>query len=359
MRIGSDARHAPWPTKMSAAEQVDEAARRGLEGLFFRTMLDMSPTLDPGQLREIRARIDGHGMYLESGLGKVNTYALPETPEVRALGDGDTLLGFRRMMEAAAAIGITELWVSTAGLKRYGGRLAYDRFRTDVSWSDQLVAIEKFLQKLAPIARDLGVHLNAETHEEITSFELVRLVEAIGPDVMGITFDTGNPLHRAEHPTLVAQRVAPYVRQTHLKDFALFFDPKGLLRQSRPLGHGVVDLRAVLPILMAVNPDLNLSLEAAESTGGPRPNFERPATPIALYDPEWIAGHPDLTVPELADYLSLVQRFADRVAEGSAGSWEEFDQRPYDLEEAWAWIGQSLEHLHTVLDEIGSLEGTK
>ena len=58
----------------------------------------MSPTLDHGELREIRAHADELGMYCESGLGKVNPYASPEAPELRAIGDGDILLGFERML---------------------------------------------------------------------------------------------------------------------------------------------------------------------------------------------------------------------------------------------------------------------
>ena len=85
----------------------------GMDGLFFRTVLDVALSLDPGVLQAIRQRADELGMYLEMGLGKVNPYALPETPEVRAVGDGDTVLAFRRMMEACAAIGCRELWVGT------------------------------------------------------------------------------------------------------------------------------------------------------------------------------------------------------------------------------------------------------
>ena len=80
-------------------------------------------------------------MYLETGIGKVNPYSLPETPEVRQIGDGDTILGFRRMMEACAAIGCTELWSALANYKvSYVGKFACDRFRTDVAWKDQLEA---------------------------------------------------------------------------------------------------------------------------------------------------------------------------------------------------------------------------
>ncbi|MGO4679423.1 sugar phosphate isomerase/epimerase family protein [Microbacterium sp. 2MCAF23] len=353
MRIGIDARHAPWTRPLTALEQVADAADRGMEGIFFRTMLDMSSALDPGELRDIRALADERGIYLESGLGKVNTYALAETPEVREIGDGDTVLGFRRMIEAAGGIGLHELWVSTGGYKQFGGRFTYDRYRTDVSWGDQLAAIDKFVHVLAPIARDHGTHLNAETHEEITSFELVRLIESVGDDVMGIVYDTGNPLQRAESPAETARRVAPYVRQTHLKDVALFFDPLGIRHQPRPIGEGVIDMRAVLGPLVEANPGLNLSIES----GGPwaRPEgVPEPAPGIALYDPVWIEGHPDLLVGEFAAYLSLAQQYADRVSAGERASFEAMAGHPVTVEEAWDWIRRSATTIRTVLAQLGA-----
>lgn len=179
----------------------------------------MSETLDQGELRDIRAKADELDLYLEAGLGKINPYCSAEAPEFRAIGDGDVILGFIRMIEANAAIGCRELWVSPGNFKsEYRGRLANDRFRTDVTWDEQLTAIEKVLQKLAPVARANGVHLNMETHDEITSFEILRLIETVGEECMGVVFDTANGLQRAEHPVFAAKRVAPYVRQTHIKD---------------------------------------------------------------------------------------------------------------------------------------------
>src|ERR1700722_2789996 len=249
MRIGVDGSKMPSAVRNGPIGSLDYGHELGLSGLFYRTVLDMSPMLDPGLLRAIRQRADELGMYLETGLGKVNPYANPEAPELRAAGDGDIVLGFRRMMEACVAIDCRELWVATANYKgMYQGRFAYDRFRTDVGWPDQLEAIERFLRKLAPIARDLGIHMNLETHEEITSFELVRLVEAVGPDVMGIVFDFANPLQRGEHVTRAASRVAPYVRQTHVKDAYVAFADGGLDFQMRPCGQGIVDFEAILPI---------------------------------------------------------------------------------------------------------------
>ncbi len=357
MRVGSDAMKLPGSRTLTPPEQLRQSANHGLEGLFFRTMLHMSPTLDRGLLQETRAEADALGMYLESGLGKVNPFGLPETPEVRALGDGDTVLGFRRMMEAAAEIGITELWVATAGIKPYSGRFAYDRFRTDVTWEDQLTATGKFLKTLAPIARNLGLHMNAETHEEITSFELVRLVEAVGADVMGITYDTANPLQRAEHPARTAQRLAPYVRQTHIKDAGLVHDPHGIREQMRPNGQGVVDLHWILPALHEANPNLNLSLEIAEVGISSAPQLaSRPSdatTGIALYDPVWVAGHPDLTVPELVDYIRLVQDYEARIDAGEVPSMTDHARRTYGVDEAWKWVDDSRAYIHSVMRDEG------
>src|SRR5437868_1322575 len=164
MRVGVDGRKIPEAVERGPLKSLEHGCELGMDGLFFRTVLEMSPTLDPGELRDVRALADELGMYLETGLGKVNPYALPEAPEIRAIGDGDTLLGFERMMRACAAIDCRELWVGTANYKgAYKGMRAYDRFRTDVTWEEQLEASVRFLRKLAPIARDLGVHLNIET----------------------------------------------------------------------------------------------------------------------------------------------------------------------------------------------------
>src|SRR5215204_7698827 len=166
MRVGVDGRKIPQAKERGPLRSLDHAHELGMEGIFFRTVLDMSPSLDHGELREIRAHADELGLYMESGLSKVNPYCLPESPEVRAAGDGDTRLGFERMMRACRAIDCTELWVGTANIKgQYPGLFKYDRYRTDVLWEDQLRAIEAFLKVLAPIARDLDIHMNLETHE--------------------------------------------------------------------------------------------------------------------------------------------------------------------------------------------------
>lgn len=329
MRIGIDGLKMPEATRRGPLASLDHARSYGMSGIFFSTLLDMSPALDRGELAEIRQHADALGMYLEGGLGKINPYCSAEVPELRAIGGGDIVAGLYRIMEAAAAIDCRELWVCLSSFKpQYSGRFANDRFRTDVTWAEQLAASERLLHRLAPIARDLGIHLNLETHDEVTSFELVRLTESVGPDVLGIVFDTANILQRGEHPVHAANRIAPYVRQTHMKDAYVAHAPGGFDFQTRPLGEGLVDFRAILPLLAAANPALNLSIEPAASCED-RPRRPVPRQCIQLDDPVWRAAHPDLTPEEVEAYVALVRAYEARIAAGEAADWESYERSHY------------------------------
>ncbi|HMR33094.1 MAG TPA: sugar phosphate isomerase/epimerase family protein [Geminicoccaceae bacterium] len=350
MRIGVDGRKIPEAAERGPVDSLDHGKSFGMSGLFYRTVLDMSPTLDRGELRAIRQRADELGMYVEAGLGKVNPYATPETPELRLIGAGDIVRGFRRMMEACVDIGCTELWIGTANYKSvFAGKWAYDRFRTDVTWPEQLRATQAFLLKLAPIARDLGVRMNMETHEEITTFEVLGLIEAVGEEVMGVVLDTLNPMQRGEHPVWAAKRVAPYVRQTHIKDAYVAYMPDGITIQSRACGEGAVDFREVLKILAAHNPTLNLSLECA----GPREaDFVPRHTLIEVFQPEWLASHPDLGIEEYAAFLELVQNYSARIASGEVATWDQYVTAPFGYDESIAAIKKSAAHLRSVCAEL-------
>lgn len=344
MRVGVDGRKIPGAADHTPVQILEHAVELGMEGVYFRSVLDLTPTLDLGVLREVRARADELGLYLQMGLAKVNPYAAAEAPEVRVLGEGDYTRGMQRMIVACReGAGVDDLWVACANYKpQLPGYYAFDRFRTDAPWGDQLVAIDKFLKLLAPTVRDLGCHLNVETHEEITSYEVVRLVESVGPDVMGITFDTANVVARGEDPLAAAARVAPYTRATHLRDVALGDIPGGLGRVFLPCGEGVIDWSRLLTELHKANPDLPLSIECAGSSL---------VMPIDLDDPTWVALHPDLDPAEVAELRRLGADYAQQVTRGERLGLDDLTRRPYDGE---AFVRESARHLRDALAGIGA-----
>jgi sugar phosphate isomerase/epimerase len=185
--------------------------------------------------------------------------------------------------------------------------------------------------------------MNLETHEEITTFEVVRLVEAVGPDVMGITFDTGNVTHRGEDPVAATRRIAPYVRQAHLKDVVHVFADEGLLRQVRPCGQGLVDFETILPVLHQQNPRLNLSIENPNTHG---------RMIVQIYDPVWQASHPDLSLGELAELIRLSKLCEDRIASGGWQTLDAYDEIPFDYERSVWFIRESAAYLREVCQRL-------
>jgi sugar phosphate isomerase/epimerase len=172
---------------------------------------------------------------------------------------------------------------------------------------------------------------------------VVRLVEAVGPDAVGITFDTGNVTHRGEDPVAAARRIAPYVRQTHMKDVVHVFADDGLQRQVRPCGLGLVDFETILPLLHQHNPNLNLSIENPTANG---------QMIVQIYNPVWQASHPDLSVEELAELVRLTRLCEERIAAGAWPTLDAYDQVAFDYERAVWFIKESAAHLRSVCNRL-------
>lgn len=350
LQVGVDSTKFAEARSEPAYKLLKRAAGLGLDGVFFRSILELSPTLDRSEIEEAMQAAGELGQRVEAGVGKVNPFATPEAPRIRALGDGDYLRALQKMIEAAAEAGIHELWSATANYQfRFSSLYACDRFRTDVDWSEQLAATQKFLHRLAPILRDTGTHLNLETHEEITTFELVRLVEDVGPDVLGITFDSANVLVRCEDPIAAVHRAAPYIRSSHIRDAALLFRPDGIVRLLAPVGEGVINWELFLAPLL--DHDLMLSIEGiVESTRG--------EMTLNIYDGSWQRGHPDLALAEAFEVIRLATAYDARAALGDVPTWEEL-HAPVGPGESLKFIERSARHLREVIGQLAQSRNTE
>lgn len=325
MKVGLDGKYRP------GFETLRFAHAEGLDGVFFRRPMAFSETLDPGALRAARQLADELGLYLELGIGRVNPYVFDKNTDIAALGEGDYRRGFERVLRACREMGCRDLWCVTGTYS--------DRFDGKASWPDQLRAIAGFLASLLPVLRDLDVRLCLETHEEITLPELMRLVE-IDPDHLGLCLDTGNILVRAEDPAAWAERLAPFVWLTHVKDAVLLFDEHGLTRQVRACGDGVLDWPSILGPLARHHPDLNLSIEDHRGAIGPR-----------IFDPAWRDGHPELTAAGIADVVRLAWLSGERIRRGEVTSPEAIDATPWEEQEL-PRLRRAAAHLRAVLAGI-------
>ncbi|WP_327085996.1 sugar phosphate isomerase/epimerase [Nonomuraea sp. NBC_01738] len=342
-RIGADVTFSGGSCLLGAdpLAALDAVAELGFEGILVRTADEAFPGLDPGAIGAFAEAAGDRGMFVQLGLGKVNPYMTAELPRVRDLGDGSYLAGMERLIRLCAEHGWTEAWTATGGFKNHPGLLAFDRFRTDADWADQLAATRDFLLLLAPALREYGVRLNIETHEEITTFEILRLIDEVGPDVLGVCLDPANLPVRGELAGPAVARVAPHTHMTHLRDVLLAEAGEGISRFLMPIGRGMTDWPRLLDTLLTARPEIDLVIEGI---GGSRAEM-----PLLPDDPRWWPAHPDMTAADLAELRALAVRHAADAAAGLRPGLDELRRSGPAGPGLRAFLTESLAELRALL----------
>ncbi len=216
-RIGFD--HYTIAHRGFTAEATLEFARaHRFDGVQFLEPAAIDRSLEPARLRAFRAKADAMGLYLEVGLPSPN-------PVRRSREIGSEVSPAELAVELGSHLdALRELGCAHARLY-IGDR--HDRFRMDTPWDLQIAASLAVIRHLTPLLKERGIRLAIETHGDLTVDELLGIVDALDPEVAGITLDTGNLLMRLDDPLTATERLAPWVLGTHVKDAALEFTRAG------------------------------------------------------------------------------------------------------------------------------------
>ncbi|HEY0700810.1 MAG TPA: TIM barrel protein [Micromonospora sp.] len=303
-----------WPAALELVREL------GLDGLLFATPRSVSPSLDPAALRDARQAAEDRGWFVEVGVGCLGPH-----------GDtGERLAELTRMIDAAVALGCDQFFAYTRTERR---GVAHTH-------RDQLGRIREVLAGLRPVLLDRGCRLNVKTHEDLSSAEVLQLVEAAGVDVFGVSLDVANLVVRAEDPVEVTRRLAPYVHQTHLEDVALFLVDEGLRRRVRPCGDGVLDWTAILRSLVHDAPARHLVLEQ-----------HRGLFDAEIFTDDWFDAEPHVRPRELAHLVRAAVRCERAAADGRGPALADLSSPP-DTGGRRAELRRSIAHVRSVLATI-------
>ncbi|MCR0983863.1 sugar phosphate isomerase/epimerase family protein [Roseomonas populi] len=220
---------------------LDRALELGAQGVSLEACY--LPADDPF-LDRLRERLDTNGLQRVWAWGHPN-----------GLGSGtrsEAVEDLARHLAAARRVG--------AGVMRIccGGR----RTRP-ADWPSHRDALLPLLRSLLPVAEAQGVVMAIENHLDLFSEELVELLERVDSAWLGVCLDTANNVRLGEDPLVVVRRLAPWTRATHLKDVAPLAGAGDAFTSwpSVPLGHGVVDVAAVVQLLRGAGYDGLLAVE--------------------------------------------------------------------------------------------------
>jgi sugar phosphate isomerase/epimerase len=198
---------------MSLADMLRDAARLGAD-LF--QICDYAPlgAMSDAELTEVKGLADELGLVLEVGTRGTDPAHLTAHLEIA------TVLG---------ATLVRSMWTS-----------GDDR----PSLSENVARLESVM----PAYETAGVTLALETYEQVSTADLVALVETVDSAHLGICLDPANTVARLELPIDVTARCRPHVVNWHVKDFD-FTRQDGWVGFSLvgvPLGEGKLDYASML-----------------------------------------------------------------------------------------------------------------
>jgi sugar phosphate isomerase/epimerase len=119
------------------------------------------------------------------------------------------------------------------------------------------------LKPLMPAFEEAGVTLAIENHDRFKAMTLLKIIERIGSDHVGICLDTSNSLGCLEGVEHVVKVLGPHVVNLHIKDVRVSRPPhhKGFIVEGCPAGQGQLDIPDLLVRLRLANREPNAIVE--------------------------------------------------------------------------------------------------
>jgi sugar phosphate isomerase/epimerase len=251
-----------------------------MDAIFLQDSLDPRAQ-DPAHWSEIRRIAADLGLHLETGGGGV----FPRTPDAF----NTSVENIRKNIVRAKAMGSPLMRVV----------IASERAALPPGPVEQHIeTMIRLLKTVRSQVIDAGLKIAIEVHKDLQAWELKSLVEAAGPEFVGVYMDTGNPVFVLEHPLTTLETLAPHILTLHLRDSVVYEHKKGVAVQWVPLGEGNVDFRQIVTKARESCPNVYVYV---------KPITGRPPQLLAYLDASFWKSYPKARAADLARFLALAR----------------------------------------------------
>jgi sugar phosphate isomerase/epimerase len=271
--------------KWNARQLIDHADKLRCDSLFITDFGPFEGRLDDASLADIRRYGEDRGIAIVLGSWSI----CPSSKTFKhdwGCAEEHLALGIRM----AKALGSKAFRVI---LGNHEDRLSDGGIRARIADTVEVLKAQRAR------AIDSGVKIAVENHAgDMQSRELKMLVEAAGPDFVGVNFDSGNACWALEDPLSALATLAPHVLTTSLRDTMLWESADGITTQWTALGEGCTDLPAFFDLFEQSCPGVAVHIETISG-------FSRS---FPIYDRNFWRGYPDAHAADLAGLLAMARK---------------------------------------------------
>jgi len=307
-----------------APQLIDYAASQQLDAIFL-SELNVLEQRDDAYLKGLRDRAEKAGMSIYLGMTSICPTSGAFDPKA-----GTAVEQLRDGIRMAKTIGSP---VIRCYLGRQQDRSTQGGIETHIK---NTVEVCKAVRADALAAK---VKIAVENHAgDMQAWELVGLVEAAGPDYVGINIDPGNATWTLEDPVTSLEIMAPYIACTSIRDSAVWETDTGVIVEWVAMGDGDVDFKKWCDIYAAKVKNVPVFLE---TFAGLRRPFNY------LSEPDFWKIWPKARASDLARFLAVAKRGKPREAlpaipQGPAGAEAEQARQKATLEKSVAYCRSAL-----------------
>lgn len=275
---------------------------------------------DEAALKAIRAHADQLGIKLQLAFGSV----CPSSKSFNAQ-NGSLEEQVARGLKASQIFGATCMRCVLGGDP--------ERPQIEAHIDDMVKAVRAIRSRIV----DSGVKLAVENHGgDLQAREMKGMIEAVGPDVMGVCLDSGNPVWMLEDPHFTQEILLPYALTCHVRDSAVWKTPEGIAVRWVNMGEGNVDIDGWIRTFIEAKPGLPIIFENLVS-GAPRVHH--------IYEPAFWKNWSKMTASDFSRFLAIADRGTPKPPAPAVPGKSAGQQRREDLEGCVRYTRALLERL--------------
>jgi 3-oxoisoapionate decarboxylase len=273
-----------------APVHLEHATTLGVDAVLLSELSVLEP-YDDTSLRAVRAQADRLGLTLYVGMGSICPSSGTFNKKAGSAPDQ-----VRQAIRVAQALGSPAI---RCYLGRFDDRLTEGGIDAHVK---NTVATCHAVRGDVTAAK---LKLAVENHAgDMQAWELKELVEAAGPDFVGVNLDPGNAAWTLEDPVASLETLAPYVACTSIRDSAIWETPTGATVQWTAMGEGDVDFTRWVELYAQCCATVPVFIETISG-------LQRP---LNYLTPDFWKPWPKARASDFARFLAVAQRGKPREA---------------------------------------------